>query len=292
MLVMGLGYSGEAIAREATYRGFLVTGTTRNLGDELPRRQVVHFNVAGELLAEVTHLVVTIPPSDRGDSVLATYEDALTRAPALRWIGYISTTGVYGDRQGGWVDETSMPHPDQPRSRRRRAAEEAWEAVAAGRIALDLFRTGSIYGPGRSALDEIRAGSARRVLRPGHTFSRIHRDDIALAVTAAALNPPLPGARVLHLVDDEPAESAAVIEEAARLLHIAPPPSLLYEQASVNMSPMARSFWDESRRVANQRTKATLDISWRYPSFREGLRAILAEERQQVFPKQGKVCWT
>ncbi len=146
--------------------------------------------------------------------------------------------------------------------------------------ALDIFRTGGIYGPGRSAFDELRAGTARRVVKPGHAFSRIHRDDIALAVLAAAARPAPPGrVRVLHLVDDAPAESATVVEEAARLLGIAPPPAVRFEDAAAAMSPMARSFWAENRRVANARSKAELGIAaWQYPSWREGLRAILAEE--------------
>jgi nucleoside-diphosphate-sugar epimerase len=140
---------------------------------------------------------------------------------------------------------------------------------------------GGIYGPGRSGFDDLRDGTARRTLKPGHAFSRIHRDDIALAVMAAMSQGRAPGVRVLHLVDDEPAESAVVVEEAARLLGLAPPPALPFEEAVRAMSPMARSFWAENRRVANAATKAALGIAWRYPSYREGLAAILAEERGQ-----------
>ena len=289
MLIMGLGYSGEAISREAARRGFLVTGTKRDTGRVLRDLRVIRFDDASEAIADATHLVVTAPPGEADDPILAAYGHALVRASKLQWIGYISTTGVYGDRQGGWVDEKSQPRPGQPRSRRRRAAEESWEAMASGRFALDVFRAAGIYGPGRSALDELRAGTARRVLRPGHAFSRIHRDDIALAVTVAALNPPLPGVRVLHLADDEPAESAAVTEEAARLLGTALPPALSYERVVTTMSPMARSFWEENRRVSSQRTKAELEVSWRYPSFREGLRACLAEDQHHLAPDQGQI---
>jgi nucleoside-diphosphate-sugar epimerase len=140
---------------------------------------------------------------------------------------------------------------------------------------LDLCRVGGIYGPGRAPFAELRAGIARRVVKPGHSFSRIHRDDIAYAVMAAMSNPPEPGCRVLNFVDDEPADSAAVMAEAARLLGMPPPPVVPFEEARASMSPMALSFWSENRRVANAATKAALGIEWRYPSYREGLAASL-----------------
>jgi nucleoside-diphosphate-sugar epimerase len=199
----------------------------------------------------------------------------------LRWVGYISTTGVYGDRAGGEVDEATPPAPGQARSVRRLAAEDSWRAVAAGRAALDIFRAGGIYGPGRSPFDDLRAGTARRVVKPGHAFSRIHRDDIALAVRAAIGQALPPGVRVLHLVDDEPVESAVVTEHAAALLGIPAPPAIPFEQARATMSPMALSFWAENRRVANAATKAALGIAWRYPTYREGLAAILEQERRE-----------
>jgi nucleoside-diphosphate-sugar epimerase len=162
---------------------------------------------------------------------------------------------------------------------RRLAAEQAWRDMAAARgITLDLFRVGGIYGPGRSSFDELRAGHARRVVKPGHSFSRIHRDDIALAVVAGARRPD--GARVLNLVDDEPAPSADVVAEAARLLGMAPPPAIPFEEARTRMSPMGLSFWSENRRVANAMTKRALGIAWHCPTYREGLRRILAAEDQ------------
>jgi nucleoside-diphosphate-sugar epimerase len=142
---------------------------------------------------------------------------------------------------------------------------------------VDLFRCAGIYGPGRSVLDDLRNGTARRTVKPGHAFGRIHRDDIARAVLAAASAPPPAGLRVLHLADDEPAESAVVTEGAARMLGMEPPPAIPFEEARAGMSPMALSFWSENRRVANARSKAALGIEWLYPSWREGLAAILAE---------------
>ncbi|MGG5808673.1 NAD-dependent epimerase/dehydratase family protein [Falsiroseomonas sp. CW058] len=279
MVVAGLGYAGAAIAREARARGMEVTGTARDPAAARPPAgvAVVGFADAAEAIRAATHLVVTAAPEGDGDPVLSAHAGAIAAAPALRWIGYLSTTGVYGDRGGAEVDEATSPAPGQARSARRLAAEQAWRAAAAGRgCALDLFRVGGIYGPGRSALDDLRAGVARRVAKPGHAFSRIHRDDIALAVVAGALRPD--GHRVLHLVDDEPAPNADVVAEAARLLGLPPPPLVPFEEARARMSPMALSFWAENRRVANAATKAALGIAWRCPTYREGLRRILAEE--------------
>jgi nucleoside-diphosphate-sugar epimerase len=181
------------------------------------------------------------------------------------------------------VEETTPPAPMQDRARRRVAAEARWAAFA-GRLPVDVFRSGGIYGPGRSVLDDLREGTARRTVKLGHAFSRIHRDDIALAVLAAMRQEREPGLRVLHLVDDEPAESAVVVEGAARLLGVEPPPAVPFEEAWPKMSPMARSFWGENRRVANAATKAALGIAWRHPTWREGLAAILREERGKGAP--------
>ncbi|WP_426957276.1 SDR family NAD(P)-dependent oxidoreductase [Muricoccus radiodurans] len=278
LVIVGLGYSGGAIARAALAAGWRVIGTARRPEGAPDDLTAVPFAEAGEAFRGATHLVVTAPPGEGGDPVLAAHGEAIAAAP-LRWVGYLSTTGVYGDRGGATVDETTPPAPSQPRSVRRRAAEAAWGALAS-RAAVDLFRCGGIYGPGRSAFDDLRNGTARRVIRPGHVFSRIHRDDIARAVLAAAERPPAPGLRVLNLVDDLPVESATVMEGAADMLGVAPPPAIPFEEAERTMSPMARSFWSESRRVANARTKATLGIEWDYPTWREGLAAVLAAERR------------
>jgi nucleoside-diphosphate-sugar epimerase len=235
---------------------------------------VLSFEKAGPAFAAASHWLITTPPDEGGDPVLSRHADALASGHQ-RWIGYLSTTGVYGDRAGGLVDEATVPAPGQPRSQRRLAAEEAWRAVRPEGAALDICRVGGIYGPGRAPFAELRAGVARRVVKPGHSFSRIHRDDIAHAVMAAISNPPPPGCRVLNFVDDVPAESAAVMEEAARLLGMPPPPAISFDEARASMSPMALSFWSENRRVANAATKAALGIEWRYPSYREGLAASL-----------------
>ena len=282
LLIFGLGYTGAAVARAALAAGFAVTATTRG-GAAVPAGvQAVPFAAAAPAIAAATHVLSTVPPAGEGggvDPVLDAHGAAIAAAPLLRWAGYFSTTGVYGDRQGGSVDETTPPAPDQPRSRRRLAAEQGWAALGDHR-AVDLFRIAGIYGPDRSVLDELRAGRARRIQRPGHVFCRIHRDDIAAATLAAMRQDRAAGVRVLHLADDEPAETAAVITEGARLLGIAPPPAIPFEAAAPAMSAMARSFWQESRRVSAARTKAALGLAWRFPDYRAGLCAILDAERE------------
>lgn len=290
LLVAGLGYAGRAAARLAAAAGWRVAGTARAPSALVAPEgvAVLPFAEAAGAIRAASHLLVTAPPGEAGDPVLAAHRaalDAALGAGTLRWVGYVSTTGVYGDRGGGWVDEATPPAPGQPRSRRRLEAEEAWRALVAGRAALDILRAGGIYGPGRAPFAELRAGTARRVARPGHAFSRIHRDDIARAVLAAIGQDLPPAVRVLHLVDDEPAENAAVIAHAAALLGLPPPPAIPFEEARAHMSPMALSFWAENRRVANAATKAALGIAWLYPSYREGLAAILAEERREGLPQ-------
>jgi nucleoside-diphosphate-sugar epimerase len=270
LVVFGLGYCGAAVASAATGDGMRVGGITRQTDATTTR-------VA---LSEATHVLSCVPPGEHDDPVLSRYAADLDQAPALRWVGYLSSTGVYGDRGGGWVDEATTPTPHAARSARRLATETEWLRLA-GRCAVDLFRLGGIYGPGRSTFDALRAGRARRIVKPGHAFSRVHRDDVVQAVLAAIGQVRAPGGRVLHLVDDEPADSAVVIEEAARLLGMTPPPEIPYDVALPDMSLIARSFWVENRRVSSCATQAALGIRWHHPSYREGLRAILVEEARQ-----------
>ncbi len=275
LVIFGLGYSGAAVARLAIAQGIRVTATSRDPARVAGPAGVEVLPFGAALPAGVTHVLATAPPGAMGDPVLQSYGAALASCEELRWVGYVSTTGVYGDRGGDWVDETSAVSPGQERSRRRVAAEQAWGDLAS-RLAVDLFRTAGIYGPGRSALDEVRAGRARRVVKPGHAFGRVHMEDIAGAVLAAARQGAPAGVRVLHLADDVPAETAEVVAEAARLLGADLPPAVPFEQAVLAMSEMGRSFWAENRRVASARTQELLGYRWRYPSYREGLRAILA----------------
>ncbi len=276
LLIIGLGYSGEAIAKAALAAGMHVSATCRSTRPMPPGVTPVPFEAAAAAIAAATHLVATAPPGEAGDPALANYAAAIATAPKLEWIGYLSTTGVYGDRGGAWVDEDTPPAPGLERSRRRLAAENAWRAAAAGRP-LDIMRLAGIYGPGRSALDEVRSGHARRVILPGHQFGRIHVADIAGGGLAALRRPP-EGTRVLNFSDDVPAESAAVLEEAARLLGVPPPPAIQFAEAVAGMSDMGRSFWSENRKVASRKTQAALRRNWMYPGYREGLAAILRQQ--------------
>ena len=273
LLIFGLGYTGTAVAHAAMAAGFSVTGTTRTGSPGS-----IPFDAAGPAIQSATHLLTTAAPDQNGDPVLSRYASTIATAPNLRWIGYLSSTVVYGNRDGNWVDEDTPPAPSQPRGQRRLDAERAWAGLA-DRRAVDLFRLAGIYGPGRSAFDDLRAGRARRMVKPGHQFGRIHRDDIARAVVTAMQQDRPPGCRILNLADDEPSESAAVVAEAASLLGIPPPPESAFEAALPTMSPMAISFWAENRRVASAKTKAALGVEWLYPTYREGLRAILLQER-------------
>lgn len=275
LVIFGLGYTGTAIAAAAVGRGLRVTGTSRDPArvQAPPGVTVVAFDQAGPAIATATHVLQTAPPSPDGDPALLAHGPALDAAP-LQWLGYLSTTGVYGDRQGGWVDETTAPAPTAARSARRLLAEQAWRDAAGGRP-LDLFRVAGIYGPGRSPFDDLRAGTARRINKPGHKFGRIHRDDITAAVLAGLQHPD--GVRVCNLTDDEPAASADVVAEAARLLQLPVPPLVPYDPAALN--EMARSFWAESRQVRSVLTQQALGLRWNYPTYREGLAAILDQER-------------
>jgi nucleoside-diphosphate-sugar epimerase len=264
LLVFGAGYTGRAIHAAA-----LAAGHDAVLVSRTPGPGMAAFD--GVDAASADALVATAAPDGGADPVLAAHGAALARG-RLRHAVYLSTTGVYGDRGGAWVDEATEPRPMQPRSVQRVAVERAWAALAP-EAGVDLCRVAGIYGPGRSAIDELRAGRGRMVDKPGHVFGRIHRDDIALAVVAAIARPPS-GVRVLHLADDEPAEPRAVTEEAARLLGMAPPPLVSFAEAAAGMSPMALGFWAECRRVSSAATKAALGIAWTYPSYREGLAAL------------------
>lgn len=282
LVICGLGYTGMAVATAARAAGFRVTGTARDpAGRQAPDGvAMIGFDDAGPAIAAATHLLVTAGPDEAGDPVLTRHAEAIAAASGLRWIGYFSTTGVYGDRGGAWVDEDTPPAPGSARTQRRMEVEAEWGRFAAT-CAVDVFRIAGIYGPGRSVFDDLRAGTARRTIKPGHAFGRIHRADIARAVVTAMLQDRGSGLRVLNLADDEPSESAVVIEEAARLLGIDPPAAVPFAEAWERMSPMARSFWGEHRRVSSAKTRAMLGIEWLYPTYREGLRAILAEERPQ-----------
>ena len=207
-----------------------------------------------------------------GDPALSLCEPLLRQA---HWLGYLSTTGVYGDHGGGWVDEDTPPKPGQPRSIERLATERAWQAMArdAG-VPLTIFRLPGIYGPGRSPIDQVKAGTARRIDKPGQVFSRIHVADIAGAALKAMTAPHR--GDIYNVVDDLPVSTGEVVAFACELLGRPVPPSIPWDEIAPTMSPMARSFYAENRRVRNERMKRDLGVVLRYPTYREGLRAIAA----------------
>jgi len=273
LFCFGFGFSARAMAKLLAPEGWTVTGTTRQFSESGDPRFERGTPLPPGALEGVTHVLSSVPPDADGDPVLDEARAHIVAAKgSLRWIGYLSTTGVYGNTDGAWVDETSPLNPSSDRARRRVAAEAAW--LAFGReqgLAVHIFRLAGIYGPGRSVLDELRAGTARRIDKPGHLFGRIHVDDIA-RVVAASIAKPNPGA-IYNVCDDEPAAPADVVAFAAGLLGVAPPP--LVSLADAKLSPMGASFWADHRRVKNDRIKRDLGVALAYPNYREGLRAIL-----------------
>lgn len=269
LFCFGLGYTAEVLARDLLAAGWRVSGSTR---DAERRRHLEALGIAVRDAPpdDATHLLSSVPPDADGDPTLRAHGPRID-ALGARWIGYLSTTGVYGDSGGQWVDEGTPPNPGELRGQRRLAAERLWRAT---RPAAHIFRLPGIYGPGRSAVDQLRGGTARRVVKPGHLFSRIHVADIA-RVLRASMARPNPGA-IYNACDDEPVESHVVMEHAATLLGLAPPPAVPFAEAE--LSPMGRSFYAESRRVRNRRIKDELGVALAYPTYREGLAAIVAGE--------------
>jgi nucleoside-diphosphate-sugar epimerase len=279
----GLGYSALALARRLAMSGWAVTGTCRSLAKAAVLREegfsATLFDrqraVAEEALRGITHILVSVPPDAQGDPVLTRHGGDIAAMPGLEWLGYLSTTGVYGDRGGGWVDETASLQPTGERGRRRVGAEHGWLGLWRDRgVPVHIFRLAGIYGPGRNPLDALRAGTAKRIDKPGQVFSRIHVEDLA-SVLITSIGRPRPGA-VYNVCDDDPAPPEAVVAYAAGLLGVAAPPLVPLDAAG--LSPMARSFYDDNKRVSNRLIKTELGVSLRYPDFRAGLAAILADE--------------
>jgi nucleoside-diphosphate-sugar epimerase len=284
LLSLGHGYSARALARLLIAQGWRVIGTSRTaegaarLQAEGVEPLVWPGSPLGPALSRADHLLASIPPGAAGDPVLAAEAAALRAATHLRWVGYLSTTAVYGDQGGGWVDEATPAAPATERGRARLAAEEGWRAVcAAAGVPLAIVRLAGIYGPGRGPFAKLRAGRAQSVVKPGQVFSRIHVDDIAQVLAASIARPPAPGAaEVYNACDDEPAPPQDVLAHAARLLGLPPPPEVPFEAAE--MSEMARGFYAESKRVRNDRIRRDLGVRLRYPDYRSGLAAVLAAE--------------
>ena len=276
LLSFGHGYSAAALARRLVPRGWTVIGTTRDRARaaELGSAGVEPLVWPGEdpapAIARASHVLISVPPDASGDPVLSAHAAGLCAA-APQWVGYLSTTGVYGDNGGDWVDEDSPLRPTTTRGRLRADAERAWLATG---LPVHLFRLAGIYGPGRGPFAKVRAGTARRIIKPGQVFSRIHVEDIA-QVLEASIGRPAPGT-AYNLCDDDPAPPEDVIAHAARLMGLPVPPAEDFETAE--MSPMARSFYSDSKRVRNDRIKRDLGVRLIYPDYRQGLAALLAAE--------------
>lgn len=281
LLAVGHGYVAAALSQRLLARGWAVTGTTRNREKAARMQGIAPLLWPGgdiaPALARATHLLVSAPPGESGDPLLAEQRATIiARAPRLRWIGYLSTTGVYGDHDGARVNEDSPTLGEGPRNRARIEAESAWRALP--ETPAHVFRLSGIYGPGRGPFARLRAGTARRIVKPGHLFGRIHVDDITQVLLASMANP-RPG-RVYNVTDDEPARGDEVVTFAASLLGIAPPPEEPFETAG--MSPLARSFYQGRRIVANDRIKDELGVRLLYPDYRAGLAAVLQEEADRA----------
>ncbi|EAP85817.1 SDR family oxidoreductase [Sulfitobacter sp. EE-36] len=279
LLSIGHGFSARALAARLVPQGWRIIGTTRSpdkadaIADTGVEPVVWPGADLGALIAQFPNVLVSAGPDSAGDPVLNAVEDAVIRAaPDLRWVGYLSTTGVYGDHDGNWVDEDTPLTPSTKRGRARVTAEARWQAIPD--LPLHIFRLAGIYGPGRGPFAKVRAGTARRIIKQGQVFSRIHVEDIAQALELS-LQRPDPGA-VYNLCDDDPAPPQDVIAHAAALLGLPVPPAIPFDQA--DMTPMARSFYAESKKVRNDRIKQALGWAPQFPTYRAGLAALLAQD--------------
>ncbi|WFE73185.1 SDR family oxidoreductase [Roseinatronobacter sp. S2] len=278
LLSIGHGYSAQALEPLLLPRGWTIIGTTRSTDKAraMTERGVTPLIWPGNPLplAQATHLLTSVSPRD-DDPVLAAHGANIARATHLRWVGYLSTIGVYGDQQGGWVDEDTIPNAASARAQARVQAETAWQnACNTAGVRLHIFRLAGIYGTGRGPIAKLREGRAQRVVKPGQYFSRIHQADIGQALDLAIHSDI--GSRVYNLCDDQPAPPQDVLAYAARIAGLPVPPEVPFEDA--DLSPMARSFYADSKRVRNDRIKRELGLKLLYPDYESGLRAILDAE--------------
>lgn len=278
LFCFGLGFTARTFAHD--FPEWKVMGTSRSPAPDssLESPKIVSFgrdspveNFA-DLAKDVSHILLSVPPDDAGDPVYDEMAAQILALPALQWIGYLSTTGVYGNLDGDWVDENSPYNPSGPRGQRRMEAEKSWLRLFEDfGLPVHIFRLPGIYGPDRNQLVSLKKGKARRISKPSQIFSRIHVSDLA-AILSASMNKPFPGS-IYNIADDAPAPPEEVVAYAANLLGIAPPPLQDFETA--DLSPMARSFYADSKRVSNAKIKAELGVQLKYPTYREGLTALL-----------------
>lgn len=290
VLILGCGYTGQRLAHWLTQRQVEVYATNRSgaaiQGLTIPifafdcatGRDIMPLPTAA--LENVTHVLSTIGPDGQGIDPVAASLMPMLQQSSLTWFGYLSTTGVYGDTQGAWVEEESPLNPQNVRSQHRVTIEAT---LLRSGLPTHIFRLPGIYGPGRSILDKLRTGTAQYIHKPGHVFSRIHVDDIVQTL-GASMRSPNPGS-IYNVADDLPSESGDLILAGAKLLNLSPPIAQPYAQAK--LSPMAASFWSECRRVCNRKIKQALGVRLSYPTYQEGLRAIFeAESAQQATATQ------
>jgi nucleoside-diphosphate-sugar epimerase len=277
LLCFGFGFSARAFAARLDKQEWKISATSRDAEGiaEINARGFhgLPFDSTLQIAPDVTHLLISAPPGENGDPVLRLFQTQLQKlSKQLKWVGYLSTTGVYGDRGGDWVDEDSPLEPTTARGQRRLEAERSWlRLYSEFSLPVHLFRLAGIYGPGRNTLLNVRDGSAKRIIKPGQIFSRIHVEDIA-GVLAASIANPNPG-RAYNVCDNEPCPPQEVVAYAADLLGLPLPPEIPFEQAE--LSAMAKSFYAESKRVSNRRIKTELGYRLIYPNYREGLTALL-----------------
>lgn len=274
LFCFGLGYSAKALAHRLLADGWTVSGTRRQLAPAQDGIRLMAFDGANPIALpqDITHILVSIPPDATGDPVARAMGKAIAALPHLQWLGYLSTTGVYGDTGGAWVDEETPAAPTSLRGERRHQAEQDWlHLFTTKKVPVHIFRLAGIYGPGRNQIESVRTGEARRVIKPGQVFSRIHVDDIA-QILHASITHPNPG-RIYNVCDDEATPPQDVIAFAADLLHMPLPPAINADDPS--LSEMAKSFYAENKRVRNGRIKTELGVRLKYPTYRDGLRALL-----------------
>lgn len=298
LFCFGHGYTCDYLGHELMQLGgWSVMGTTRDPDKRKDLRargiKTYIFDFDSPLpdpiymLRDVTHLIISTPPADNGDPTFLAHALDVLDLPKLEWVGYLSTTGSYGDRNGGWVDETSAARPTSKRGSRRLKSEEQWLSLfQSHNLPVHIFRLAGIYGPGRSALDSVRSGVARRIDKPGHAFSRTHVEDIVQVLMASMQNPK-PG-EIYNVCDDMPAPSHEVIDYACKLLSIKSPPLLPFDK--VDLAPITLSFYTDNKRVRNDKIKTDLGVNLKYPNYESGLRGCLeAEAYMQQMKQQNPV---
>jgi len=285
LFAFGLGFSAQELASRLAAEGWSIAGTARE-EPKLTQLRACGYEVtrfAGgtcspalpALLRGTTHLLHSIPPGRDGDPVLACYRDEIAGLGTLEWIGYLSTVGVYGDQQGRWVDERTQPKPNSERTEARVKAEAEWLAFGEEiGVPVHVFRLAGIYGPGRSVFEKLAEGTARRINKGGQVFSRIHVADIGGALEASIAKPR--AGAIYNVADDEPAAPGDVVAYAAEMMGVEPPPEIDFEDA--DLSPLARTFYQGSRRIGNALIKSELGVKLRYPTFREGLVSLMPPE--------------